>query len=116
MSVLLFWCLLVAVIFAWLKADEARLFRESFKFWRNKALELSKELDKLKEALNQDYHYVTFDDEGWSMEHLVECRPNMTSCFHHKTIQNMDPDEYPDPGRYVAYYNGFTLNFVEQED
>ena len=49
--------------------------------------EMSKEVANLEEALHQDGHIIIFSDDGWSIQHLVECRPDMTKCEIHKRAQ-----------------------------
>ena len=49
--------------------------------------ELQEENEKLKDALHQDSHYIVFSESGWSVEHLVSCRPDMTTCEFHKAAQ-----------------------------
>jgi len=49
--------------------------------------EMSSEVAKLEEALHQDGHIVIFTEDGWSIQHLVECRPDMTKCEIHKRAQ-----------------------------
>ena len=44
-------------------------------------------IEMLKEALHQDEHVIIFTDDGWSIQHLVECRPDMTRCEIHKQAQ-----------------------------
>lgn len=44
-------------------------------------------IEMLKEALHQDEHIIVFSDDGWSIQHLVECRPDMTKCEIHKRAQ-----------------------------
>ena len=44
-------------------------------------------IEMLKEALHQDGHIIIFSDDGWSIQHLVECRPDMTKCEIHKRAQ-----------------------------
>lgn len=48
---------------------------------------MSKEVAKLEEALHQDGHIIIFTEDGWSIQHLVECRPDMTKCEIHKRAQ-----------------------------
>lgn len=43
--------------------------------------------EKLRKALHQDVHVIVFSDDGWSIQHLVECRPDMTKCEIHKRAQ-----------------------------
>ena len=45
------------------------------------------EVEKLNEALSQTDHYLIFSEKGWSLEHLVDCRPNMAECEVHKRAQ-----------------------------
>lgn len=45
---------------------------------------LEEKVAKLEEALHQDGHIVVFTEDGWSIQHLVECRPDMTKCEIHK--------------------------------
>lgn len=42
---------------------------------------------QLEEALHQDEHIIIFTEDGWSIQHLVECRPDMTKCEIHKRAQ-----------------------------
>lgn len=50
--------------------------------------EMSSEVAKLEEALHQEDHTIVFSDDGsWSIQHLVECRPDMTKCEIHKQAQ-----------------------------
>lgn len=48
---------------------------------------MSNEVVKLEEALHQDGHIILFTEDGWSIQHLVECRPDMTKCEIHKRAQ-----------------------------
>jgi len=48
---------------------------------------MSSEVVKLEEALHQDGHIIFFSEDGWSIQHLVECRPDMTKCEIHKRAQ-----------------------------
>ena len=48
---------------------------------------LKTEIETLKEALHQEEHIIIFTDDGWSVQHLVECRPDMTKCEIHKRAQ-----------------------------
>lgn len=45
------------------------------------------EIDILTGALQQSEHFIVFSTDGWSIEHLVSCRPNMTDCEYHKAAQ-----------------------------
>jgi len=63
------------------------------------------EVERLWEALNQSAHVIAFDDDGWSIEHLVECRPHMTRCAYHRAAVEAAKgwDEPPrSPGRYAV--------------
>lgn len=44
-------------------------------------------IEALQNALDQTDHFIVFTDDGWSIEHLVSCRPDMTSCPIHKQAQ-----------------------------
>ncbi len=48
---------------------------------------MSNEVVKLEEALHQDVHVIVFSDDSWCIQHLVECRPDMTKCEIHKRAQ-----------------------------
>lgn len=48
---------------------------------------IENKIEKLKEALSQTHHFIVFSEKGWSLEHLVECRPNMAECEIHKMAQ-----------------------------
>ena len=76
--------------------DEAQKFAEAF----DRIDEMQRENIVLKAALGQTVHYVTFTEDGWSIEHLVECRPNMTECPIHKEIDS-------DPGFYQEKFGGY---------
>lgn len=45
------------------------------------------EVGRLRAALSQTAHVIAFDEHGWSIEHLVECRPHMTRCGYHRAAQ-----------------------------
>src|SRR5665213_2584999 len=44
------------------------------------------EVDRLRAALNQTTHYLILNDDGWSLEHLVSCRLEMTNCDFHMEV------------------------------
>lgn len=57
-------------------------------------------VEELQRALSQDAHYVVFDDNGFSIEHLVECRPHMTECIVHRLMQRRAGPPVGGHGRY----------------
>lgn len=67
----------------------------------------------LRKALSQDEHYCVFDDNGWSIEHLVSCRPNMTDCEFHKIMHEADYLHEHAKGRFVMKLTATDLEFVE---
>ena len=48
---------------------------------------LRAENEALKKALHQEDHFIVFTDDGWSLQHLVSCRPDMTTCEVHQQSQ-----------------------------
>lgn len=63
------------------------------------------EVERLWEALGQTEHVISFTEDGWAIEHLVACRPDMTSCGLHQAamVAREDWDGPPrPPGRYVV--------------
>lgn len=71
------------------------------------------ELFDLRKALNQDEHYCVFDDNGWSIEHLVSCRPNMTECEFHKIMHETDYLHKHARGRFVMKLTATDFELVE---
>jgi len=57
---------------------------------------LEDELKQLREALHQDGHTIIFTGDGWSIQHPVECRPDMTSCEIHQYMNKLQP--FPSEG------------------
>lgn len=48
---------------------------------------------ELKRALNQTIHYLILDANGWFLEHLVSCRPNLGVCEIHEAV-NQDSEMF----------------------
>ncbi len=74
--------------------------------------DLVAEVEALRAALSQDQHVLALDDEGWSIEHLVSCRPYMTECGYHQAVadwaKNWDDFDAVAPvpnGRYALELN-----------
>ncbi len=67
--------------------------------------DLAGRLLKSHKALHQTHHVIAFGPQGWSIEHLVECRPNMTECGFHAAAMaaatKWSGVEYPS-GRYAV--------------
>lgn len=63
------------------------------------------EVRRLRAALGQTDHVIAFDEHGWSIEHLVGCRPMMSRCEFHRAAQaaaeGWDGLPYP-TGRYAV--------------
>lgn len=59
-----------------------------------------REIEQLKEALGQKVHRIEIAEDGWSIEHLVTCRPNMTECPVHIAVSQMPSEWFPSWGRY----------------
>ena len=73
-------------------------------------------LADLEKALNQDEHYCVFDDNGWSIEHLVSCRPSMTDCEFHKKMHETASLQGTRRGRFIMKLTASGLEFVEVID
>ena len=68
----------------------------------------------LEEALYQSEHFVTFTEDGWSIEHLVGCRPDMTACEFHQRMQNIAFREDERRGRFIIKLKPLgDLEFIE---
>ncbi|NIN00528.1 MAG: hypothetical protein GTO24_21320 [candidate division Zixibacteria bacterium] len=81
-----------------------------FTDWLNEIRKYERDIENLKKALNQTDHFITFTDDGWSIEHLVECRPEMTACEFHKAAQKTFGDLNPGlRGRFKATVIGGDL-------
>lgn len=89
--------------------DVYRMLRNAHKHHRRALL---KRVAVLEKALNQDEHYCVFDDNGWSIEHLVSCRPNMTDCEFHKRMHETPP-LLGVRGRCVMKLTASGLEFIE---
>jgi hypothetical protein len=51
----------------------------------------------LESAIADPYHYITFDEHGWAIQHPLACRPHMLYCEVHKWMRK-NTDGPPPPG------------------
>lgn len=94
--------------------DVYRMLRNAHKDHRRV---LIKRVADLESALHQDEHYCTFDDNGWSIEHLVECRPYMTKCeFHLRMDKTASVHQTTRRGRFIMRLVASDLEFIEVDE
>ena len=67
--------------------------------------------DELKKALHQEGHMIVFSVHGWSIQHLVECRPDMTTCEIHKAAQEQIVDPPKELGAFKVWLEEGVLKF-----
>lgn len=67
---------------------------------RNALPALLDEVDALREALGQTDHFIVLTEDGWSIEHLVSCRPDMTKCAYHREADRHYRARPPVRGRF----------------
>jgi len=77
--------------------------------------ELKNKINKLEKALYQTDHFVFFTEDGWSISHLVSCRPDMTGCSIHRAMMQQEWENVYREGKYKVWLNdkGF-LQFEKQ--
>lgn len=46
-------------------------------------------IEEYSNALVQTDHFIVISDTGWSVEHLIDCRPNMTACKYHQKSEEI---------------------------
>ena len=78
--------------------------------WLNRARKLEAENERLREALHQEGHIVIFTDDSWSIQHPIECRPDMTKCEIHQAMNNLN-FEFPGIGEYKVVMTDVGLQF-----
>ena len=86
----------------WSLAEQMSEKREIVQL-KAKVAELEDRVLELKAALDQTYHYLILNDQGWALEHLVVCRKTgMDLCaIHHacmKEAQGWWMKAWPRPG------------------
>ena len=67
------------------------------------AEELREEVETLRTAVNQHGHVVEFREDGWAIEHPIECRKdNLLDCPLNFLCEAMGGPPEEGPGRYKA--------------
>lgn len=56
--------------------------------------------EELRKALHQEGHTIVFSVHGWSIQHPVECRPDMTTCEIHVAAQEQIVDSPKELGAF----------------
>jgi hypothetical protein len=56
---------------------------------------------------NDDLHILERDDDRWTLQHPLDCRPDLIACPVHQTVEDdADDGAHPEtPGRYVVEFD-----------
>lgn len=75
------------------------------------AASLQVEVERLRAALGEQRHIADIRDQGFGLQHPVECRPNLIDCPVNVALESLHIDEVPVPGRYIVTLDGDGLSF-----
>lgn len=80
------------------KALRAREISTDVQWYVNEIVSFAREV--LSSEGKESDHIAEFRDEGWSLQHPPECRPNLIDCEVHRLVEQFATERGPLVGRF----------------